>query len=226
MMFPLPDSLSLPPWLPSAAWLLLILLSHQQQHLIWEAYVLPTPGLLSWWHWPWWEGKGCPESEVLGLMPWASRTGLLAFWTGTSVFLTYTDPKWWDFCNELIPNTQGLKDTVFTFLNPTKADSKPLVSMIDENPSVSSLPLLPCSHGLLWCWSQGGPGSSVYWLKVLFVQACEVRLLTPESVLSAFTSQGTLVTICIWYPATWGPPQPDLDALCAFSKHWWGAFLC
>lgn len=92
--------------------------------------MLPTPGLLSWSHWPWWEGKRCPGSEVLGLMPWASSTGLLAFWTGTSVFLTYRDPKWWDFCNELLPNTQGLKDTEFTFLNPTKADSKPPVSMM------------------------------------------------------------------------------------------------
>ena len=46
------------------------------------------------------------------------------------------------------------------------------------------------------------PGLQSIGLKVLLVQACEVRLLTPESVLSASTSQGSLVTVCIWYPAT------------------------
>lgn len=66
----------------------------------------------------------------------------LAFWVGASAFLTYRDPKWWDFWNELLPNTQSVKDTAFTFLNPTKCDSKSPVSAINENPNLSSLTAL------------------------------------------------------------------------------------
>ena len=134
--------------------------------------MLSTPRLLSWSQWPWWEGKRCPGSEVLGLMPWASSTGLLAFWTGTSVFLTYRDPKWWDFCNELLPNTQGLKDTAFTFLNPTKADFKPPVSMM-RSPALAVFLYYLALMGSCGARAKEVPG-------LLLVQACEVRLLTPE----------------------------------------------
>lgn len=95
------------------------------------------------------------------------------------------DPKAGDFWNELLPNSQGAKNSAYISLNPTKSHSKPLVSKVNEKPNVGGFPWLPAPLLLYWelqarvvlekWW---GPLSPVLVLKALVVPACEVHVLT------------------------------------------------
>lgn len=137
---------------------------------------------------------------------------------GASAFLACGDPvfKQQNFWSELLPNTHGVKDNAFIFLNPTKSDSKPSVSKMSEQFSINCLPLLPSpltrSQGLVRCWSDGTPGLRSLCLR--FSSSRPVRSsCSPPSQCPPL--RGTHAAVCIRQETLQGPGTQALT----LSRH-------